>query len=62
MSDSTEMTAFVCGTIALGCMLMFVGAICGHGCANDRMQREAIEHNAAEYDSKTGEWKWKESP
>ena len=27
-----------------------------------KYQTEAIEHGAAEYDSKTGAWKWKELP
>jgi hypothetical protein len=31
-------------------------------CVSDSWERAAVEHNAAEYDSKTGEWKWKESP
>ena len=31
----------------------------GNRQAREEMQQEAIEHGFAEYDAKTGEWKWK---
>lgn len=39
------------------------GIVCGSVCSCDiasSYQRQAIEHNAAEYDQVTGEWRWKE--
>ena len=40
--------------------LMSFGAYCiGVDSCERVMQQEAIEHGYAEYDAKTGEWKWK---
>lgn len=49
--------SFVLGVLmglAAGCIIGARGTELGY-------QTEAIEHGAAEYDQKTGEWKWKES-
>ena len=43
--------------------ILFGAAIFGPiaGCQQMKeYQQEAIEHNAAEYDATTGEWRWKE--
>jgi uncharacterized membrane protein YkvI len=39
----------------VGVSLMRAGYVWGR----EVMQDEAVEHGAAEYDSVTGEWKWK---
>lgn len=32
----------------------------GHSHGITMLQKEAVKHNAAEYDSVTGEWRWKQ--
>ncbi len=49
------------GGLLIGVLLggIVCGSVCSCGATWD-YQRQAIEHNAAEYDQVTGEWKWKE--
>jgi hypothetical protein len=45
-------------TVCITILSIFTGAILGARLMGDFMQREAIEHNAAHYDSKTAEFTW----
>ena len=38
---------------------IFLGAVIGVGYERSRMQTKAVEHQCAEYDTSTGEWRWK---
>lgn len=40
------------------CISLVIGFAMGFGCAHSVAQRDAVEHNAAHYDSKTGFLKW----
>lgn len=41
-------------------LCFFVGVVAGANSEEDQYQKQAIEKGFAEYDSVTGEWKWKE--
>lgn len=42
----------------LVCISIMAGITAGHMWGTLEMQRDAIKHDAAVYDGKTGEWKW----
>jgi hypothetical protein len=41
---------------------MLVGSIIGHHLGVGMMQTEAVDKGHAEYNSRSGEWQWKEEP
>jgi hypothetical protein len=59
MSDYMEglMSGVVIALLAVAAVSCVVG-----GCVNDSWKRAAVEHNAAFYHAKTGEWKWSDAP
>ena len=68
MSERPTGGEFGCAVFAaVGFLLMFLalGATKGYQIGIEsgieRMQREAIEHNAAHYDPQTGLWQWRET-
>lgn len=58
MDNKQAMSLFFLGN-ALGLIL---GIAIGACISEWQYQAFAIEHNAAEYDSVTGEWRWKDQP
>ena len=46
-------------TIILAVIFMFVGILIGYSFEKSVMRDRAIRHNAAYYDNKTSEFKWK---
>ena len=62
VSERDKVEAFLFA-VALVCIiaLMLVGGAIGGKIANAHWQREAVKHGAAEYDSQTGVWQWKDS-
>lgn len=55
--DNSHFAAFI-GGLLLG---LVIGFIVSTNAVTDQMRSDAVEHGAAEYDSQTGEWRWKES-
>ena len=56
MKDAFSCFCYFC----IACMFSFSFFCCGRDAAREQMQEHAVERGFAEYDAKTGEWKWKE--
>jgi hypothetical protein len=39
-------------------LVAIIGIMLGIGCTSMLYQHDAIQHNAAHYDSQTGQWEW----
>lgn len=49
----TGLVVFIMG------IAIFIGCHNGREMERKRLQQQAIDHGAAEYDAKTGQWQWK---
>lgn len=54
--DESEAAAMAIGAI----VGLTVGLWCGCHAVESKLHSDAIQNGHAEYDSKTGEWRWKE--
>lgn len=46
--------------LLIGMLCCCWGMVGAYRSTKESFQKEAIEHNVAEYNSKTGEWQWKQ--
>jgi hypothetical protein len=51
------------GFIVFICLIfaLIIGGFIGGNFCEDHYQKQAIQHNCAEYSTTTGEWRWKEN-
>lgn len=60
MSDVSIIAQLVWNIFAIATGVLVVYLICSAASGFFDLRKEAIDRGFAEYDSKTGEWKWKE--
>lgn len=53
--DDNKLWVFISFTL----LICLIGFLAGSIVMKDKYRGQAIEHNCAEYDLKTGEWGWK---
>lgn len=58
--DASAAIGFAVLVVMFAAIAAFMASGMTADCYSDYYQREAVKHGAAEYDSQTGQWRWKD--